>query len=278
MTRDSTEQDVVPFFKPPTSGYSANQLTSSLPDLKWLILSGVISTSIVFFIAMPSHGCTLFVYRHISDLWQKMRACGGCMIGGCGSCATKQRSTLTSNNKSYENSPSKRRTSGNKNAPSHVLVEGTLSSKDLRHFITKDQGGNEILPTGAGQVRGGGRRRRLSPKAPTHRPAVHLLGPAVYCCAGCGTPQLSADAVVSRAFHGRGGRAFLVETVVNCAWGKAEDRQLMTGWHAIADVRCRCCGATLGWTYERAFEPSQKYKEGKFVVETSKLILEKVSS
>ena len=46
----------------------------------------------------------------------------------------------------------------------------------------------------------------------------------------------------------------------------------MTGLHAVADIFCECCKTPLGWKYERAFESSQKYKEGKFIIELAHMI------
>ena len=39
----------------------------------------------------------------------------------------------------------------------------------------------------------------------------------------------------------------------------------------VHDVHCNKCLRVVGWRYERAFEESQKYKEGKFVLERAKL-------
>ena len=48
----------------------------------------------------------------------------------------------------------------------------------------------------------------------------------------------------------------------------------MTGLHTVADVFCCDCCQVLGWKYERAYEESQKYKEGKFILEKSKIVKE----
>ncbi|POM75525.1 Putative yippee-like protein, partial [Phytophthora palmivora] len=45
------------------------------------------------------------------------------------------------------------------------------------------------------------------------------------------------------------------------------NRYLMTGMHTIADVLCSQCDFVLGWKYIKAMESSQKYKEGKFIME-----------
>lgn len=46
---------------------------------------------------------------------------------------------------------------------------------------------------------------------------------------------------------------------------------LMTGLHTVADIFCNVCGAGLGWQYLEAFEESQKYKEGKVILEKAKM-------
>ncbi len=43
----------------------------------------------------------------------------------------------------------------------------------------------------------------------------------------------------------------------------------------MADVFCSDCQAYVGWKYEEAFEESQKYKEGKFILEKAKIVKKK---
>lgn len=59
---------------------------------------------------------------------------------------------------------------------------------------------------------------------------------------------------------------------VNVGCGPAEQRLLLTGLHSVADIFCESCKTTLGWKYEQAFETSQKYKEGKFIIEMSHMV------
>ena len=61
---------------------------------------------------------------------------------------------------------------------------------------------------------------------------------------------------------------------MNVVVGAKEVRQLMTGLHTVADIYCSDCREVLGWKYERAYEETQKYKEGKFIFEKSKIIKE----
>ena len=48
----------------------------------------------------------------------------------------------------------------------------------------------------------------------------------------------------------------------------------MTGLHTVCDIHCKRCKRVVGWTYSKAYEQSQKYKEGKFVIEKINLHLE----
>ncbi|MGH0157840.1 UNVERIFIED_CONTAM: hypothetical protein FKN15_036153 [Acipenser sinensis] len=84
--------------------------------------------------------------------------------------------------------------------------------------------------------------------------------------------QWSPAAVLRESFQGSQGQAYLFNAVVNVGCGPAEERVLLTGLHAVADIYCENCKTTLGWKYEHAFETSQKYKEGKFIIELAHMI------
>ena len=70
------------------------------------------------------------------------------------------------------------------------------------------------------------------------------------------------------------GRAYLINQCVNITIGPPEDRLLITGLHSVCDIFCKRCKAMIGWTYARAYESSQKYKEGKYIIEKINLHLE----
>ena len=70
------------------------------------------------------------------------------------------------------------------------------------------------------------------------------------------------------------GRAYLFDNCVNVSIGPAEDRLLITGLHSVCDIFCKRCKTMVGWTYAKAYEASQKYKEGKYIVEKINLHLE----
>nr|XP_058147107.1 protein yippee-like 1 [Dasypus novemcinctus] len=93
-----------------------------------------------------------------------------------------------------------------------------------------------------------------------------------YSCIHCRAHLANHDELISKSFQGSQGRAYLFNSVVNVGCGPAEERVLLTGLHAVSDIYCENCKTTLGWKYEHAFESSQKYKEGKFIIEFAHMI------
>ncbi|KAJ0409209.1 hypothetical protein P43SY_006706 [Pythium insidiosum] len=92
----------------------------------------------------------------------------------------------------------------------------------------------------------------------------YLESSKVFSCRECKTHLSSADAIISKTFHGRTGKA------VNVTTGPPEERMLMTGLHVVVDVYCNTCWNHLGWKYEEAHEEKEKYKIGKIVLELAK--------
>ncbi|KAE9618156.1 hypothetical protein Lalb_Chr03g0043171 [Lupinus albus] len=76
----------------------------------------------------------------------------------------------------------------------------------------------------------------------------------------------------SQSFHCRHGKAYLFDKVVNVALGEKEERMMITGMHTVVDIFCVVCGSIVGWKYEAAHEKTQKYKEGKFILERFKVL------
>ncbi|XP_010675478.2 protein yippee-like At5g53940 [Beta vulgaris subsp. vulgaris] len=100
---------------------------------------------------------------------------------------------------------------------------------------------------------------------------IELEGRA-YKCKFCKTHLALVDDLVSRAFQCRKGKAYLFKHMVNMILGASEERFMLSGMHTVADVYCCSCGQIVGWKYEAAQEKSQKYKEGKFVLERNRII------
>ncbi|XP_044500140.1 protein yippee-like At5g53940 [Mangifera indica] len=93
-----------------------------------------------------------------------------------------------------------------------------------------------------------------------------------YRCKFCRTHLALPEDLVSRAFHCRRGKAYLFNNAVNITVGTSEERMMLSGMHTVEDIFCCCCGQTVGWKYEAAHEKSQKYKEGKFVLERGRIV------
>lgn len=93
-----------------------------------------------------------------------------------------------------------------------------------------------------------------------------------YKCKFCKTALALADELVSTAFRCRRGKAYLFNKAANITVGTLEERSMLSGMHTVADIFCCCCGQTVGWKYEAAREESQKYKEGKFVLERGRIV------
>ncbi|KAL8167295.1 hypothetical protein V2J09_008794 [Rumex salicifolius] len=100
---------------------------------------------------------------------------------------------------------------------------------------------------------------------------VELEGRA-YSCKFCKTQLALINDLISRAFHCRRGKAYLFNNAVNITVGALEERMMLSGVHTVADINCCCCGQIVGWKYETAREKSQKYKEGKFVLERGRIV------
>lgn len=108
-------------------------------------------------------------------------------------------------------------------------------------------------------------------------------------CARCTTDLCSTSQIISKGFTGRHGRAYLVSpssplgtfahasksgkslSLPNTHVHKTVPRQLVTGAHTVSDISCAFCGSVLGWKYDGAEEESQRYKVGKFILETKKI-------
>ncbi|KAL6987799.1 hypothetical protein U1Q18_013546 [Sarracenia purpurea var. burkii] len=93
----------------------------------------------------------------------------------------------------------------------------------------------------------------------------------IYSCKHCQTHFALAEDILSKSFHSRHGKAYLFKKVVNVTVGEKEERMMMTGMHTVVDIFCVGCGSIVGWKYEAAYEKSQKYKEGKFILERFKV-------
>ena len=118
---------------------------------------------------------------------------------------------------------------------------------------------------------------------------VYLTSAKIFGCKQCKTHLADYDDIISRVsiryphpsindllliyclrlqnFRGQHGKAYLFNNVVNINTSDAVERSMTTGRHIVRDISCRQCKETVGWKYDKAYESSEKYKEGKFILE-----------
>lgn len=97
---------------------------------------------------------------------------------------------------------------------------------------------------------------------------------SVFSCRKCRTAIALRDDLLSKSFWAKSGRAYLFRHAMNIVMGPKEERQLITGNFVIANIYCHTCGEGMGWKYIQAYNEREKYKEGKFIIEKSKILKE----
>ncbi|KAH8911734.1 yippee-domain-containing protein [Coniochaeta sp. PMI_546] len=144
-----------------------------------------------------------------------------------------------------------------------------------------------------------------SPPSRAELGTLHRPQPDTIRCGTCAADLAFGAQIVSKGFTGRYGRAFLVSPpsslsttpvelgldlhphgiskrdvddlndseLLNIKIGSRENRQLVTGAHVVADISCAVCGTKVGWKYVEAAEAAQKYKEGKYILETQRVVI-----
>lgn len=120
---------------------------------------------------------------------------------------------------------------------------------------------------------------------------IYLNSSRIYGCKNCKTHLSDPDDIISRVgplrmvrsskvamliihsqnFRGQHGKAYLFDNVVNVTESEPNERNMTTGRHIVRDIHCRQCKETVGWKYDKAYEASEKYKEGKFILEAELL-------
>ncbi|KAI9808729.1 MAG: hypothetical protein M1825_003881 [Sarcosagium campestre] len=111
-------------------------------------------------------------------------------------------------------------------------------------------------------------------------------------CQRCSAELCLTSQIISKGFTGRHGRAYLISgpadssasasgnvrmhgssssTLPNTITHAPVPRHLVTGAHTVSDISCALCGAALGWKYVAAEDEAQRYKVGKFILETRRV-------
>ncbi|ORY69811.1 Yippee/Mis18 [Pseudomassariella vexata] len=100
---------------------------------------------------------------------------------------------------------------------------------------------------------------------------TYLNSNKIYGCKNCKAHLSNHDDIISRNFRGQHGKAYLFNMVVNVETEDPIERSMTTGRHIVRDIKCKQCKETVGWKYDKAYESSEKYKEGKFILEAELL-------
>ncbi|WVZ91521.1 hypothetical protein U9M48_037680 [Paspalum notatum var. saurae] len=102
--------------------------------------------------------------------------------------------------------------------------------------------------------------------------SLPATGAIIYRCKHCDTHLAYEKDIISESFRCKHGKAYLVEKIVNVNVGEKDERMMTTGVHTVCDIFCVACGSILGWKYLAAADKTQRYKEGKFILDKCKLL------
>ncbi|KAL3846126.1 hypothetical protein ACJIZ3_003529 [Penstemon smallii] len=103
---------------------------------------------------------------------------------------------------------------------------------------------------------------------------VELTATPVYSCRKCRNPIALGVDLISKNYLAKSGQAYMFAHAMNIVIGPKVDKKLMTGYFSIAEIICSKCGEEMGWTYVRAYDAKQKYKEGNYILEKAKILKE----
>ncbi|KZT23947.1 yippee-domain-containing protein [Neolentinus lepideus HHB14362 ss-1] len=92
-------------------------------------------------------------------------------------------------------------------------------------------------------------------------------------CKTCHAHITDMDFLLSRSFTGFCGKAALFASISSTGIILAPPtaRLMYTGAHTIQELACRRCRGYLGWKILRAHEWSEKWKDGRFLLELAAL-------
>ena len=92
-------------------------------------------------------------------------------------------------------------------------------------------------------------------------------------CRACHTAILSPSLIESDQYQGGLGPAFLSLGSINSVYShdSGYETQYTTGVYVVCDVKCKNCAVLLGKKYLISRDPSNKYKEGKILMEQALL-------
>ncbi|KDQ50282.1 hypothetical protein JAAARDRAFT_42279 [Jaapia argillacea MUCL 33604] len=86
-------------------------------------------------------------------------------------------------------------------------------------------------------------------------------------CRSCGNFITDMDYLLSTAFVGFNGKAALFQQTSNVTLSPPSTRLMCTGAHTIQEMTCAVCQKYIGWNIVRAHDITERWKEGKFLLE-----------
>ncbi|KAI5123791.1 hypothetical protein M0805_009086 [Coniferiporia weirii] len=107
------------------------------------------------------------------------------------------------------------------------------------------------------------------------------LGPIsiarVLICKECRKYIACMDDLLSRAYCGaQSPKAGLFDDVANVALGRRQVWLMRTGAHTVREITCLGCNAYVGFQIVRAHEPSERWKNGAYILERQFLFIHSV--
>ncbi|KAM7499801.1 hypothetical protein LguiA_024215 [Lonicera macranthoides] len=98
---------------------------------------------------------------------------------------------------------------------------------------------------------------------------------AFYSCNNCRNQIALPDDLLSKSFWVKSGKAYYFSRAMNIVERQKEENQMfLSGEFSIAEVYCSKCGEELAMKYLRAYHETQIFKEGKFILESAKIMME----
>ncbi|CAB62089.1 Protein yippee-like [Schizosaccharomyces pombe] len=103
---------------------------------------------------------------------------------------------------------------------------------------------------------------------------VHLKS-RCYVCAKCKTHLAFKGHLLSHDYRGKNGPACLFKRVENVIEMEPKTEQMSTGRFIVRHIHCCRCHTYIGWKYVSSYEPSQKFKDGHYILEMQDAVLQR---
>eukprot|EP01083_Nonionella_stella_P115624 342984_1 len=91
-----------------------------------------------------------------------------------------------------------------------------------------------------------------------------------FACGNCDETLFTKSQIISKVTT-KASDACLTTGVCNVSFGPRVCRKFPSGLYTVLQLFCNGCLNPIGWKFEEAFEERQRYREGKFMVNTSNI-------